>query len=75
MSDLEARLAELEVQHNDLAQSYESLQLEYDTVKQELETLQGRYSKQESLSPGPGSYDLGSREWKEPWVREFLSWT
>jgi chromosome segregation ATPase len=55
MSDLEATLAELEVQHKDLAQSYESLQLEYATVKQELETLQGSYSKQESLCDGSGA--------------------
>jgi AP-1-like factor len=74
MSDLEARLAKLKVQHNDLAQSYECLQLEYSTVKEELETLRGSYSKQESLSPDPGSYDLGSREWEETWVGDFLSW-
>jgi AP-1-like factor len=58
MRDLETILAELQIQHKDLTQSYESLQLEYATVKQELETLRDSYSysKQKSLSSGPESY-------------------
>jgi AP-1-like transcription factor len=71
MTDLETILAELQVQHNDLTQSYESLQLQYATVKQELETLRDSYSssKQKSLSSGPESYGLGLREWEEPRVK------
>lgn len=73
MKDLEARLAELQAQYNDLTRLYEALQLEYSMARQELQALQDSINKHESLPLSPGRYDLESRKWEESLIRDFLS--
>ena len=68
MTELQERLAELQGQYSDLAQSFESLRLECSTVKQELGTLRRGNIKHESVSPPTTSYYSGPKEWEESLV-------